>query len=178
MKLFSLIIFLKILLTQTLLAQCSTLIQMVDIGIEGCSLPVVLETNQVVFPCSAPVGFWSDITVGEYAYINYDISLGCSNVCQATSTYVEITCYNLVTSIENQSQNNEIRILPTLTYSKIIIEAKGVKSVDIFNSQGVPVIPKADLMSGILDVSELVAGMYFVSVRTNSSTRVIKFVKI
>ena len=176
-KLISLIVYLNILLSETLPGQCTTLIQMEDIGVEGCSLPVIVETHQILLPCVAPDSFWIDVSVGEQAYIDYILHPGCANICQL-GLNVEITCYNLITGIQNSDEENVIRLFPTLAHSTIVIEGKNINSVTIFNSNGIPVIQKIDWISGILDVSELEPGIYFARLRTSSSSRINKFIKM
>ncbi len=176
-KLISLIVYLNVLLSDALPAQCPTLIQMEELKIEGCILPVIVETHQILLPCVAPDSFWVDVAVGEQAYIDYILHPGCATFCQF-GLDVEITCYNLITGIQNPDGENVIRIYPTLASSTIIIEGKNINSVTIFSSNGVPVIQKVNWISGILDVSELEPGIYFVRLRTSSSIRIIKFIKI
>src|SRR5690606_27849021 len=104
----TLIVYLNLLLTDSIPAQCATLIQMRDVGVEDCILPVIVETNQKLFPCVAPDEFMFDSVAGAYAYIDYVLHPGCFNICQ-TGLPVDITCYNLLTGLEDAMKGDPIR---------------------------------------------------------------------
>jgi hypothetical protein len=148
---------------------------MVDIGVEGCVLPVIVESQQILLPCLVPAGY-NEFDVGEYAYIDYQ-PLGCSNVC-LLGLEVEITCLNIITGIENQGKESVMNIYPTLADSRVVIEEKDIQRVEFFDTRGLSMMVIENLEAGEIDISGLAAGVYFVRIKTRSATRVVTLIKI
>jgi len=120
---------------------------------------------------------YDDLSLGDYAFIDYKSSPGCSNFCQF-GLPVEITCINVVTGIENQEKNLVIKMYPTITNSEVTIDGRNLKMVEFFDMQGMLVLRIEDLTSGVINVSSLGTGVYYVKVITASVTRIINLVKI
>lgn len=157
-------LFFLIVVNTSIFGQCSTYIQMVDIGIEGCSLPIIVETQQILMPCSTPAGFW-DLDIGEFAYVDYTIS-GCATFCQVGSE-VDITCFNRLTDIKNEQKVTKIKFFPTITESSIFIDGIDLRSANFYDLQGRLVITKSLLTSGKVDISDLPSSIYYVQVITD-----------
>ena len=157
-------LFFLLVVNTTIFGQCSTYIQMVDIGIEGCSLPIIVETQQILTPCSSPAGFW-DLEVGEFAYVDYTIS-GCANICQVGGE-VDITCFSRLTDIKIEQVDDQIKLYPTITESIIFIDGIALSRANLYDLQGRLVITKSLLNSGKVDISDLPGGIYYVQVITD-----------
>jgi len=159
---------------QTIGAQCSTLIQMVNTGIEGCVLPVIVDSNVVLLPCSAPQAFYA-LEEGDYAYIDYQ-STSCINICQFGQD-VDITCFTGLTSIRDDLKNGPLHVFPTPADSWIRIEGQDLQQVEIFDAEGILVSAIENLTPAGIDISALPSGVYFAKVKTHDFFRVIPFIK-
>jgi hypothetical protein len=156
-------------------AQCSILIQMKELGIEGCVLPQVVSTQQFLVPCSVPPGY-NQLEVGDFAYIEY-IDSACSNICQI-SPEVAITCLSFPVGIDYSQIADEIKIFPTLVRNRIYIEGNDIYQIELFDDRGVQVMKRKGPDVSVLDVSDFEAGIYFIKVNAKSQILVRKIVKL
>ena len=158
-------------------AQCSVLVVMEQVNLDGCSvMPRIITTaGPHLFPCSAPDGF-NQLKVGDYVYIDY-IESGCNNFC-LYGNRVDITCFSLTVGIENQDKNDEIKIYPTLVQSKIYLEGNDIVQIELYNDRGIQMLKMNNLDGLSLDVADLDAGIYFVRIITKNQIQVNKIVKL
>lgn len=155
-------------------AQCSTYIQIVS-GVEGCLFPVIVSSQQMLLPCSAPAGFFQ-LNDGDFAYIDYTPS-SCINVCM-TGLNVDITCLSLPVGIENQETVGKVKIYPTIFESQINIEGDNISKIEVYTVCGTKIKELKNFNLSIIDLSDLSKGVYFLKVITNDQNKIRKIVKI
>jgi len=154
-------------------AQCSVYIQMVS-AVE-CLLPMVVSSQQILSPCSAPTGFYQ-LTAGEYAYIDYTPS-SCITTCQQGPN-IDITCFSQTVGVEYQEVINEIKIFPTLFQSVINIKGDKINKIEIYDVSGTQFLELKNINSSIIDLSFLNKGVYLIKLITNDQIIIKKIVKV
>ena len=153
-------------------AQCSTYVQMA-LTIENCLVPVIVSSQQILMPCSAPTGYYQ-LLLGDFAYIDYTPS-GCITTC-ILGLEVDITCYTPTVGIENQEPVNEIKIFPNpfSDNTSFIIQSKNLNetySFELMDVLGKQVRSIKEITAKEFQISRngLPNGIYFYKIYTPES---------
>ena len=154
--------------------QCSTYVQMV-LSAESCLVPVIVSSQQMLMPCSAPASFYQ-LSLGDFAYIDYTLS-SCASTCQQ-GLNVDITCSSITVGIENQEAANKIKIFPTPFQSEINIEGNNITKIELYNVSGALLLELKNTNISIIDLSFLNQGVYFIKLVTDNQIMIKKIVKI
>lgn len=103
----------------------------------------------------------------------YSATVTDANGCEKTISNIAV----LNTDIVNMS-DNEIKIYPNPFKEKLIVQMHSTATVNIFNMQG-EVIKTFTVSQGesILELSEILAGVYIAEIKNNGNTRRIKVLK-
>lgn len=155
-------------------AQCVTYVQMA-LSAESCLVPVIVSSQQMLMPCSAPTGLYQ-LSPGDFAYIDYTPS-NCATTCMQ-GLHVDITCFSPTVGIENQEAVNEIKIFPTLFQSEINIEGNNITKIELYNVCGTLLLELKNNNISIIDLSFLNKGVYFIKLVKDNQIKIKKIVKI
>ncbi len=154
-------------------AQCNVYIQMVH-AVE-CVLPQVVSTQEILLPCSAPVGF-SQLKAGDFAYIDFTDTT-CNSIC-LQGRAVTITCLSIPLATENPGLQNAINVFPTLVQSYITIEGKDIRKAEVYNDCGVRMMTYMESPLTTIHVEDLSPGIYFVKLWTQQEMQIKKIIKL
>ena len=154
--------------------QCSTYVQMVY-SVESCLVPVIVSSQQMLMPCSAPTSFYQ-LSLGDFAYIDYSLS-NCASTC-LQGINVDITCCSIPTGIKNQVALNEIKLFPTPFQSEIKIEGNNITKIELYNVSGDLLLELKNNNISIIDLSFLNKGIYFIKLVNDNQIIIKKVVKI
>ena len=157
-------------------AQCSTLVVMEKVILDGCTvMPRVISSGEYLFTCDEPDGF-NQLEAGDTVFIDY-VQSGCANFCQFGSE-VDVTCFEMTVGIEDQETADDIKVFPTLVESHIYFEGNDIIQIEVYNDRGVPMMNIKEPEVFYLDVVDLGPGVYFIRVITNNGIEVKKIVKL
>ena len=92
-------------------AQCDTYVEIVQ-GVE-CLLPKVISTQDLLLPCTSPVGF-NQLVIGDFAMIGFTFS-SCGSFCMQ-GIPVDINCfYPVYVGIGETKHKSSINLYPNPT---------------------------------------------------------------
>ena len=153
-------------------AQCSIYIQMRP-HVE-CVLPVVVNTNEVLTPCSAPSGFYN-LESGDYAYIEYQDS-SCNTICLAGHEVV-ITCFSFPVGADNPAIDEPIKVYPTVFQSIVHLDGKNIIKAEFVNDCGVRLKSFTTFPPTGIRLPEYGPGTYYFKIYTPNGVQVSRVIK-
>ena len=156
----------------TLQAQCSIYIQMQP-HVE-CVLPVVVNTLEVLNPCSAPPEFYS-LQSGDYAYIEYR-DTSCNSICLAGHSVV-ITCVQFPVGFDDGKSDEPIKVFPTVFQSVVHLEGKNIIKAELYNNCGVRLKSFTVFPQTGIRLLEYGPGTYYFKIYTPTSVQVSRVIK-
>ena len=153
-------------------AQCSIYIQMQP-HVE-CVLPVVVNTLEVLNPCSAPPEFYS-LESGDYAYVEYR-DTSCNSICLAGHGVV-ITCVQFPVGFDDAKLDEPIKVYPTVFQSVVHIEGKNIIKAELYNDCGVRLKSFTVIQPTGIRLLEFGPGNYYFKIFTPNSVQVSRVIK-
>jgi hypothetical protein len=158
-----------------LISQCNTYIQMVDVGVEGCVLPVIVNTQQLLLPCSAPAEFYQ-LEKGDFGYVEYTLS-ACANIC-LLGPEVDITCFSFPVDTKDQTIKEGITIFPNPVQEEVFIKGEDIIQVRLYSDTGIQMLELNHPDITHINTAGLNQGVYFLQVLTSEQTYLKRFVKV
>ena len=155
-------------------SQCSTLIQMVDVGVEGCVLPMIVETSEILLPCSAPPEF-NKLEEDDFGYIDF-IDTSCINICQLGRN-VHITCFSFAVSTTNEEPGN-LFIFPNPVESFIEIRGEEINYLRLYNNCGILIAELQQENIKGFDMANQTSGTYILQLFTKTKVYLRRFIKL
>jgi hypothetical protein len=153
-------------------AQCSVYIQMQP-HVE-CVLPVVVNTNEVLTPCSAPAAFY-ELKSGDFGYIEYS-DTSCNTICMTGHT-VAITCFSLPVGTDHPFYEDPIKVYPTVFQSVVHLEGKNIIRSELYNDCGERLKSYSVFPQTGIRLLEIGPGMYYFKIYTRTGVQVSRIIK-
>jgi hypothetical protein len=105
----------------------------------------------------------------------YSVTVYDNNYCCPPQTYTwTCGCSNQTTGVNQLSETNDLlKIYPNPAINKIIVEAKEIDGIKLYNVLGTEIIR---IKENEIDVSNLTNGVYFIQVQTKQNTTTQKII--
>ena len=155
-------------------SQCSTLIQMVDVMVEGCILPEVVSTSERLLPCFYPPEY-NQLEEGDFAYIDYT-ETSCLSFCQL-GTDVNITCLSLPVALANVEENKLI-VFPNPVESFAFFRGDEINYLRLYTNCGILLAELQQPGINGIDMTSQTRGIYILQLFTKSKVYTRRIIKI
>lgn len=156
-------------------SQCSTLIQMVDVMVEGCILPEVVSTSEILLPCSYPPEY-TQLEEGDFAYIDYT-DTSCISFCQIGND-VHITCLSLAVGLADKESVDKLLVFPNPVESFINIQTDEINYLRLYTNCGILVTEMQQPGINRFDMTSQTRGIYFLQMFTKTKVYTRRIIKV